>query len=54
MNPMKIQIAGLAVLVPLATTLMAQVAAQGFEQALFSTLIRYCLSGRRRKEKVPL
>ena len=46
---MKIEIPFLAALVLIGTSLSARVAAQGAEQALFSTVIEYCLNGRMRK-----
>jgi hypothetical protein len=46
---MKMEIPMLAVLVLIGTDLLARVAAQGVEQALFSTVIQYWLNGRRRK-----
>ena len=45
---MKIEIPFLA-LVLIGTSLLARIAAQGVEQALFSTVIDYCLNVRRRK-----
>jgi hypothetical protein len=48
MNPMKIEIPSLAVLVITGTDLLARVPAQGVEQALFSTVIQYFLNGRRK------
>jgi hypothetical protein len=45
---MKIEFLSLAVLVPIATSLLARVAAQGVEQPLFSTVIQCWLNGRRR------
>jgi hypothetical protein len=44
---MKIEIP--SVLLLIGTGLLARVAAQGVEQALFSTLIQYWPNGRRRK-----
>jgi len=46
---MKSEIPFLATLVLIGTTLSARVAAQGVEQALFSTVIEYWLNGRMRK-----
>jgi hypothetical protein len=45
---MKIEISFLAALVLMETTLLARMAAQGIEQALFSTMIEYWLYGRGR------
>jgi hypothetical protein len=45
----KIEIPFLAALVLVATSLSARVAGQGVEQALFSTVIEYCLNRRMRK-----
>jgi hypothetical protein len=39
----------LAALVLIGTSLLARVAAQGVEQAIFSTIVEFCLNGRRRK-----
>jgi hypothetical protein len=46
---MKIENPSLALLVIIRTGLLARVAAQGVERALFSTVIQYWLNGRRRK-----
>jgi hypothetical protein len=46
---MKIEITFLAGLMLIGTTLLARMAAQGVEQAIFSTVIEYGLYGRRRK-----
>lgn len=47
---MKIEVSLLvATLILMGTALLARVAAQGVEQALFSTVIEYWLSGRRTK-----
>ena len=46
---MKIEIPFLAALVLIGTSLAARVAGQGVEQALFSTVIEYSLSGRMRR-----
>jgi hypothetical protein len=46
---MKIEITFLAALMLVGTTLLARMAAQGIEQAIFSTVIEYWLYGRRRK-----
>jgi hypothetical protein len=47
---MKIEISLLAsALVLIGTTLLARMAAQGVEQALFSTVVEYWLHGRGRK-----
>jgi hypothetical protein len=46
---MKIEITFLAGLMLIGTTLLARMAAQGFEQAIFSTVIEYGLYGGRRK-----
>jgi hypothetical protein len=46
---MKIEATFLAALMLVGTTLLARMAAQGVEQALFSTAIEYWLYGRRRK-----
>ena len=42
---MKIEVPFLAALVPIGTSLLARMAAQGVEQALFSTAIEYGLDG---------
>jgi hypothetical protein len=42
---MKIEISFLAGLLFIGTDLLARAAAQGFEQALFSTVIKYGLNG---------
>jgi hypothetical protein len=47
MNPMKVEIP--SVLLLIGTTLLARVAAQGVEQALFSTVLQYWPQRRRRK-----
>jgi hypothetical protein len=44
---MKIELPLFAVLALIATDLMARVAVQGLEQALFSTLIHYWFSGKK-------
>jgi hypothetical protein len=49
MNPMKIEIPFLAALVLIGTSLLARIAAQGVEQALFSTVIEYGLKATRGK-----
>ena len=49
MSPVKNEIPFLAALVLVGTSLSARVAAQGAEQALFSTVIEYCLNERMRK-----
>jgi hypothetical protein len=41
----KIEVPFLAALVPIGTSLLARMAAQGVEQALFSTAIEYGLDG---------
>jgi hypothetical protein len=46
---MKIEISFLAALVLIGTTVLARMAAQGVEQALFSRVIEYWLHGRGRK-----
>ena len=46
---MKSEIPFLAALVLIGTSLLARMATQGVEQALFSTVIEYCLNGRMRK-----
>jgi hypothetical protein len=46
---MKIEVTFFAALMLIGTTLLARMAAQGVEQALFSTAIEYWLYGRRRK-----
>jgi hypothetical protein len=45
----KSEIPFLAALVLIGTSLLARMAAQGVEQALFSTMIEYCLKGIRKK-----
>jgi hypothetical protein len=45
MNPVKIEVPFLAALVPIGTSLLARMAAQGVEQALFSTAIEHGLDG---------
>jgi hypothetical protein len=45
----KSEIPFLAALVLIGTSLSARVAGQGVEQALFSTVIEYCLNGRMTK-----
>jgi hypothetical protein len=49
MTPMKIEIPFLAALVLIGTSLLARIAAQGVEQALFSTVIEYGLKATRGK-----
>jgi hypothetical protein len=49
MYPVKSEIPFLAALVLIGTGLLARMATQGVEQALFSTVIEYCLNERRRK-----
>ena len=49
MSAVKSEIPIMATLVLVGTSLSARIAAQGVEQALFSTVIEYCLNGRMRK-----
>ena len=46
---MKSEIPIMATLVLIGTSLSARMATQGVEQAIFSTVIEYCLNGRMRK-----
>jgi len=49
MSAVKSEIPIMATLVLVGASLSARIAAQGVEQALFSTVIEYCLNGRMRK-----
>ena len=49
MSAVKSEISIMATLVLVGASLSARIAAQGVEQALFSTVIEYCLNGRMRK-----
>ena len=46
---MKSEIPIIATLVLVGTSVSARMATQGVEQAIFSTVIEYCLNGRMRK-----